>query len=86
MKGILDRFEGDKAVILIEEENAELIVNKTDLPLNSEVNTIFLIEKKADDYQIIKVDDAATNQAKEKSTLLMDKLRAKSSGSKFKRQ
>lgn len=86
MKGILDRFEGEKAVILIEEENAEIIINRSDLPVNSTVNTIFTVSKSAAGYQIDSIDLNAIKQASQKSSALMDKLRAKSSGSKFKRK
>lgn len=85
MRGILDRFEGEQAVILIEEDQAELIIKKEELPVNSKVNTIFKISKKETDYHIEGIDIAATKQASQKSSALMDKLRSKSSGSKFKR-
>ncbi|RDW15474.1 DUF3006 family protein [Oceanobacillus chungangensis] len=83
MKGILDRFEGDKAVILIEEINEEFIIQKTELPSGSEQQTIFDLEKANDSYKILAIDASTTNAAAEKSANLMDRLRANSSGSKF---
>lgn len=85
MKGILDRFEGEKAVILIEEEHEEIIIDKNELPANSKVNTIFKVSKRNGSYQIDSIDTTAEKQASQKSSALMAKLRAKSSGSKFKR-
>ncbi|MHA6251513.1 DUF3006 domain-containing protein [Oceanobacillus sp. CAU 1775] len=85
-KGVLDRFEGEQAVILVEEDHAEFIVHQDKLPANSEKNTIFKVEKQVDGYQIIAIDEAATKSAQAKSSDLMNKLRAKSSGSKFKRK
>lgn len=86
IKGVLDRFEGEQAVILVEEHQAEFTVAKHLLPANSEKNTIFKLEKQANSYQIIAIDNAATSSAKAKSSDLMNKLRAKSSGSKFSRK
>jgi hypothetical protein len=86
MKGILDRFEGDKAVILIEERNDEFIIPKAELPSGSKQQTVFHLEKSNDSYKILAIDELAANAAAEKSAILMDKLRAKSSGSKFKRK
>gem|GEM_PF-3060358 len=85
MKGILDRFEGEKAVILIEEDHTEMIINKNELPANSKVDTIFKISKSNGSHQIDSIDLAATKQASQKSSDLMNKLRSKSKGSKFKR-
>ncbi len=85
MKGILDRFEGEWAVILIEEKNEELLVKKSVLPAGSEKNTIFNLVEKNGTYEIAGIDVLATKQAKEKSASLMDRLRAKGKGSKFKR-
>lgn len=85
MKGILDRFEGEQAVILIEEANDEWIVDKNDLPAGSEKHTIFKLSKENGAYTILDIDVQATEQAREKSSSLMEQLRAKSRGSKFKR-
>ena len=85
MRGILDRFEGEQAVILIEEVKQEIIVSKNNLPANSEVNTVFKLTEENGNYSIAGIDIAATKQASQESSALMDKLRKKSSGSKFKR-
>lgn len=85
-KGILDRYEGELAVILIEEENEELIVKKTELPPGSKENTIFNLSKQNGDYVIEGINMEATKKAQQKSTSLMQQLRAKSKGSKFKRR
>ncbi|GGN51615.1 hypothetical protein GCM10007971_06300 [Oceanobacillus indicireducens] len=84
MKGILDRFEGNQAVILIEETKEELIVNKEVLPRGSMKNTIFNLKKESDGYTIVNIDLAQTKAAERKSSSLMDQLRAKNKGSKFK--
>lgn len=85
MKGILDRFEGEQAVILIDEEQTEVIVNANELPSGSKRNTMFKMEKVNGAYKIVGIDVQATKQAETKSSSLMDQLRAKSKGSKFKR-
>jgi Protein of unknown function (DUF3006) len=85
MKGVYDRKEGNKAVILIEEEKAELIIPVDELPSGSTINTIFSVEKRNGSYQIIAIDHEAGSEVKEKTSDLLAKLRAKSSGSKFKK-
>jgi hypothetical protein len=86
MKGILDRFEGELAVILMEEAKEEITVKKKNLPPGSGINTIFTLTKQEGTYQITGIDSEATAQEKEKSASLTEKLRAKSKGSKFKRR
>jgi hypothetical protein len=86
LKGILDRFENDSAVILIEEEKEELIVPKRDLPKGSKVNTYFVIEKNFNGYEIVGIDEEKTILEREKSSSLMDRLKAKRKTSKFKKK
>jgi Ser/Thr protein kinase RdoA (MazF antagonist) len=85
MKGVLDRFEDNKAVILIENTKEELIMDRSLLPAESSVNTYFTLKKKNEEYIITKIDKEATEQQAQKSSELMKKLRNKSSGSKFKK-
>ena len=85
MKGILDRFEGNQAVILIEEAKEEWIVSKEDLPRGSTEHTIFNLVKENGSYKIINIDLAQTKAAARKSSSLMNQLREKNKGSKFKR-
>lgn len=86
LKGILDRFENDSAVILIEEEKEELIVPKRDLPKGSKVNTYFVIEKNFNGYEIVGIDEEKTILERKKSSSLMDRLKAKRKTSKFKKK
>lgn len=85
MHGFLDRFEGKMAVILVEEVKEEFTVNKEMLPDGSDVNTYFEIEKKDGNYHIVQIDTTKTTQEKQTTSDLMAKLRAKKTGSKFKK-
>jgi len=85
MKGVLDRFEENKAVILIEDKKQEIVIDKNQLPANSVTGTWFTIEKNNDNYQLT-VDQAKTEKEKQTSSDLMAKLREKSKGSKFKKK
>lgn len=79
MKGILDRFEdNNKAVILLEETNEELIISIDDLPQGSEENTWFNLEKKNDDYRVISINKDKSNKEATKTSDLMAQLRARS--------
>lgn len=87
MKGILDRFEdNNKAVILLEEIKEELIVPIEKLPVGSNVNTYFNIEKLHEEYKIISIDEGATQQEARKTSDLMARMRAKSNGSKYRKK
>ncbi|MFD1037490.1 DUF3006 domain-containing protein [Virgibacillus byunsanensis] len=87
MKGVLDRFEdNDKAVILIEEEMKALVIPAEELPKGSEINTYFNIKEKNGDYKILSIDQETTEKEAQKASNLMEKLRAKTSGSKFKKK
>ncbi|MEC5423123.1 DUF3006 domain-containing protein [Virgibacillus sp. C22-A2] len=87
MKGILDRFEdNDIAVILVEEINEEMIVSKDKLPEGSDVNTYFHIEKRNGKLEIISIDTSSRKKEAQQSSDLMKKLRAKSSGGKFRKK
>ncbi|WP_047981809.1 DUF3006 domain-containing protein [Ornithinibacillus contaminans] len=83
MKGVLDRFEGNLAVILIEEVQKELILDKEKLPKGSQVNTVFSIEQRDDDFHILGIDEKEEHVAKATTSDLLAKLRAKSNGSRF---
>jgi hypothetical protein len=82
---MLDRFEDNKAVILIEKTKEELIIDRELLPSGSSVNTYFTLEKKNGTYKITAIDEKTTGLQARKSSELMKKLRKKSSGSKFKK-
>ncbi|MFD1848837.1 DUF3006 domain-containing protein [Oceanobacillus bengalensis] len=86
LKGILDRFEGAHAVILIEERMEEIVIPRDELPDGSEVNTHFNLEKRNDSYVIASIDLAATTTQAQKSSSLMEQLRAKKKDSKFKKK
>ncbi|MBP1971119.1 hypothetical protein J2Z83_003258 [Virgibacillus natechei] len=87
MKGILDRFEDNqKAVILLEEINEEWIASIENLPDGSEEGTAFHIEKVDGEFQIIAIDHESTRDKAQQSSDLMEKLRAKSKGSKFRKK
>lgn len=85
MKGILDRFEGDLAVILVESAKVEFTVPKSNLPTGSQVNTYFDLKKDGQSYKIIKISESKTIAEKQKTSDLMAKLRARQTESKYKR-
>lgn len=85
--GVLDRLaDRNQAVILIEELNKEIIIPTIKLPEASQANTWFTIKLRGDEIIEIEQNDEKTDQALQKSTDLMEKLRSKSKGSKFKRK
>ncbi|HLR22905.1 MAG TPA: DUF3006 domain-containing protein [Pseudogracilibacillus sp.] len=85
MKGVLDRFEGLDAVILIEEENEEFTVPRTKLPKGSSEGVWFHLIKENSTYHIQSIDVAATEEKSSANATLMENLRKNKKGSKFKR-
>lgn len=86
VKGYLDRIEdNEKAVILIEEENTEIVVPIDELPGGSKEKTWFHIVEENGSFKIISIDDDMTEQKKRQSSDLMKKLRERKKESKFKK-
>lgn len=72
--GVLDRFEGNLVVLLMEEIDQELIIEKEQLPSNSRESTWFLIQKYKDGSYNISIDQEKTEIEKSKSKELLRKL------------
>lgn len=87
MKGVLDRFEdNDQAVILIEKEQKALVIPRKELPKGSKEGIWFHIKESNGAFKIISIDYETARREEKKSADLMEKLRAKGTGSKFKRK
>ncbi|MDC3414999.1 DUF3006 domain-containing protein [Aquibacillus sp. 3ASR75-11] len=87
MKGILDRIEdGEKAVILIEEWNKEVIIPKEQLPCGSQLHSWFDLEMKEDHIISITLNQQTTEREQRKTNRLRNKIKSKKQlGSKYKR-
>ncbi|TQS74957.1 DUF3006 domain-containing protein [Ornithinibacillus gellani] len=86
MKGIIDRFaDKELAVILIEDTGKELHFPVKNLPTGAAVGTILKLSEVDGDYQITGIDAEDTKKQATHSAELMDALRRKKQGSKFKR-
>lgn len=86
MKGVIDRFENDKAIVLIEKQNDELMIPIDQLPEGCRPNTYLTLKKQAGKVIVQSIDHDKTKQETQKSADLLAKLRNKSSGSKFKKK
>lgn len=85
MKGVLDRYEGMDAVILVEENKQEFTVPKTDLPEGSFEGVWFHLAEINGSYKVQSIDVAATEEKSTANALLLESLRKNKQGSKFKR-
>ncbi|WBX82113.1 DUF3006 domain-containing protein [Virgibacillus salarius] len=86
MKGVLDRFEdNEKAVILVEDKQKEILIDKNLLPKGSEVDTCFDITAKDGKYQL-EIDKECTKHQAEKISERLGKLRQQRSDSKFRKK
>lgn len=87
MKGILDRIEdGRYAVILIEEVQQEVVLPVECLPEGSEIHSWFDIELEGEEVKSISPDEETEAVKEQQVDTLMEKLRAKKSRSRFKRE
>lgn len=86
MLGYLDRFEGNLAVILIEENQTECQVQKSDLPAGSEVGTVFNLKEEKDTCTILSINENETKQRKDTALNLHQSLQKRKKRSTFKRK
>lgn len=87
MKGILDRIEdGRFAVILIEEVRREMILPVECLPEGSAVHSWFDIELEGEEIKSISHDANMEAFKERQAGALMEKLRSRKRGSRFKRK
>ncbi|KOF11104.1 hypothetical protein AC739_06875 [Planococcus glaciei] len=87
MKGTLDRIEdGHLAVILLEEAEQEIILPIRHLPEGSRVNSWFEIELNGEEIVSIALDEETAEAKENEAQELMQKLRSRRRGSRFKRE
>lgn len=76
MKGVIDRIEGDKAVILAEKQSAEFTVEADSLPEGAETDVWLDLEVKGDNIVSAEVDEKMTRirdrKAREKTERLKE--------------
>lgn len=75
MKGVLDRIEGNLAVILIEARKEEVVVPMCELPAGSEEGTWFTIEMIDEEFEIVENDERTTKEKRARVKGLLDRLR-----------
>lgn len=86
MKGYLDRIEdGEKAVIIVEEQGFEIILPVRNLPEGSRVNSWFRISEENGDFSFV-LDEEERKRKELLANELTGNLRMRSKGSKYKRQ
>lgn len=87
MKGIIDRFEGETAVILVEAENQEILVPSSELPEECTVKSVVRIEESEENTPPkITLDTEADGENKQKSSDLRKALLKRKKGSNLKRR
>ncbi|MGX8794161.1 DUF3006 domain-containing protein [Oceanobacillus sp. M60] len=87
MKGIIDRFEGESAVILVEAENRELLVPKKELPSDCKVKSAVIVEESAGKQNpVIQLDPETDQKNKQVSSNLREALLNRKKNSKLKKK
>jgi hypothetical protein len=88
-KGVLDRIvDREKAIILIEELNKELVVNVSVLPVEPKEGTWFdvTLDKTGTKIEHLVINDQITVEKEREISQTLSRIRSKSSGSRFKRK
>jgi len=70
-KAVIDRFEGNKAVLFVGEPQRQVVVENKDLPLGANEGVWLLIELSSDNLISADIDEKETNRAKNR---ILDKL------------
>lgn len=83
MLGVLDRFEGNLAVILVEENNEQFTIEREKLPAESVEGTWFHLSKHRDSYHVNSIDIAKTEEKSAANALLLERLQKRRRKSKF---
>lgn len=87
MRGTLDRIEdGRLAVILLEEQRQEIILPIRYLPEGSRVNSWFEIVMDGEEIVSIALDEETAEAKENEAQELMQKLKSRRRGSRFKRE
>lgn len=85
MKAYFERIEEDIAVIIIEETKEQFTKPIEQLPGESVPGTWFEVTVRHNEIVEIKLDPSTTDSKKQKTEVLLAKLREKNGGSKFKK-
>ncbi|MFA9456519.1 DUF3006 family protein [Halalkalibacter sp. AB-rgal2] len=87
IRAVIDRIvDGDRVVLLVEEQKKEFTVRQEQLPTAAEEGTWLLLT--VEDEQIVEmtIDTKMTNRMEAKVGATLKRLRQKSNGSRFKRK
>lgn len=74
-KAVIDRFEGDKAVLLVGEEEDKLIVPRASLPNGAKDGVWLQVDVEDDRVLSAEIDEAETAKAKERIAEKLARLR-----------
>src|SRR5699024_7877375 len=86
MNGVLDRFEKNLAVIVLEEQNEEINIDQQKLHHNRVPGIWFNVAYSHQyGYRIISVNVAATEEKSSANAMLLENLQKHKQGSKFKK-
>jgi hypothetical protein len=74
-KAVIDRFEGDYAVLFVGEENRQVIVPRKEIPEGAAEGEWLKVELDGDHVLHVEVDEAETASAKQRIAEKLDRLR-----------
>mgnify|MGYP000850598696 CR=1 FL=1 len=74
-KAVVDRFEGQKAVILVGDEEEQLVVDRKKLPVGTKEGHWLRVEVRDDVLIAAEFDEAETARTKERIAAKLSRLR-----------
>ena len=87
VKGVLDRIvDGKHATILVEDLQKEFVIDVSRLPAGSNEGSHFQLTLIGEEISILTLDTESEQESLDKVSSQINRLKAKSKGSRFKRQ
>lgn len=83
VRAVVDRIEGDLAVLLIGDDELERHLSAADLPEGVGEGTVVLVRQAPDGWQVIEVDADAEAARRERTQHLLDRIRSRRRGGRF---
>ncbi len=74
-QAVLDRFEGEMAVLLVGEQERQLHVPRKSLPRETREGTWLLVELDGDHLKSVQIDPEETERARRRIAEKLDRLR-----------
>jgi hypothetical protein len=74
-KAVIDRFEGDKAILLVGDEQRQVVASRASLPRTAKEGSWLAVTIEDDVILSVNVDEDETNKARQRISDKLERLR-----------